>query len=203
MPKGLKVAVIGARNWGKNLVRNFQALGALGAVAEIDPNRRTKLAEEYPGIQVYGDCRDIWESKFPAVVIATPAATHYELAKAAILAGKDVFVEKPMTLTASETDALIRLAEQEGRILMVGHLLLYQPAVRFIAESLRERNLGRVLSFYQEHLNSRCSRASLSHRRISGHCRSNGPVCAVAVHEDDVSVHLRFPGGEKAHLHVS
>jgi predicted dehydrogenase len=219
MPKGLKVAVIGAGNWGMNLVRNFQALGALGAVAEIDPNRRTKLAEEYPRIQVYSDYLDIWASKIPAVVIATPAATHYELAKAAILAGKDVFVEKPMTLTTSEADDLVRLAEQERRILMVGHLLLYQPAMRFIEEFLRSGRLGKVYSFHQERLNLGRARsvenvlwslgvhdvAVLLHLagKFPDRVEATGHSVLQPSIEDDVYVHLRFPGGEKAHLHVS
>lgn len=219
MDSSSKVAVIGAGNWGKNLVKNFHALGALGAVVETDDRLRERLAEEYPGVPIYRDYVDIWNSVIPSVVIATPAATHYEIAKAALLAGKDVFVEKPMTLLASEAEDLARLADRERRVLMVGHLLLYQPAIRFIKDYLCCGKLGAVRSLHQERLNLGRARSvenalwSLGVHDVAVvlHLVGESPTALSATGqcvvqqgiEDDVYLHLRFPAGVQAHLHTS
>ncbi|NPV81869.1 MAG: Gfo/Idh/MocA family oxidoreductase [Firmicutes bacterium] len=219
MNSDIKVAVIGSGNWGKNLVRNFRALGALGAIVETDAGLRAKLADEYSGIPLYDDYRDVWATDIPAVVIATPAATHYAIAREALLAGKDVFVEKPMTLSAAEAEDLVRIAQQEKRILMVGHLLLYEPAVGFIKEYLEAGKLGTLYSLHQERLNLGRVRTienvlwSLAVHDIavflylveekptqvtaSGHCILQPGI------EDDVYLHLEFPEGMHAHLHTS
>lgn len=215
----VKVAVIGAGNWGRNHVRTFHALSALGAICEIDAARRAHLTAEYPDIPLFSDYREVWSSRIPAVVIATPAATHYELAKAALLAGKDVFVEKPMTLAAGEAENLVALAAQKGRVLMVGHLLIYQPALRFIEDFLRAERLGTIHSFHQERLNLGRARSvenalwSLGVHdvavllRLAGdtpeRVQANGQCVLQSSIEDDVHVHMCFPGGVQAHLHVS
>ena len=216
------VAVIGAGRWGRNLVKNFHALGALGAIAETDPVLRATLAREYPTIPIYDGYSDILNGKnheIPAVVIATPVATHYALAKEAILAGKDVFVEKPMALSAEEAEDLERLAAQKDRILMVGHLLLYQPAIRFIKSYLDAGKLGAIYSLHQERLNLGRVRTvenalwSLGVHDVAVllHLVGDKPSEVTAVGhrvlqpeiEDEVYLHLSFPGGVKAHLHVS
>lgn len=95
-----KAIVVGAGNWGKNLVRNFYNLGALAAVAEVNSNLRSAVEADYPDIATYADYQAALETDISAVVLATPAPTHYQMARAALEAGKDVFVEKPIALRA-------------------------------------------------------------------------------------------------------
>ncbi len=219
MVSGKTVAVVGAGNWGRNLVRTFHALGALGAIVETDSSARQRMVREYPGVPVYEDTVQILVGTVPSVAIATPAATHYAIARAALLAGKDVFVEKPMTLVASEAEDLTRLADREQRVLMVGHLLLYQRAIRFIKGFLESGKLGALRSLHLERLNLGRARshenalwslgvhdvAVILHLvgqaptdvRITGQCVVQERV------EDDVHLHLAFPNGIQAHLHAS
>ena len=140
-----QVIVVGAGNWGKNLVRNFHALGALVGVAEAHPGLREAIATSYPDIATYDDFPSVLKTDVPALVLATPAPSHYELAKAALAAGKDVFVEKPMTMRTDEARSLAEYADQQGRILMVGHLLLYQPAIAWMRDYLASGKAGKVL----------------------------------------------------------
>lgn len=118
----MKVGVIGAGNWGKNLVRTFYHLDALAGVAEVNPDLRLKIQEQYPETPVYDNLQPLLDTGIPAVAIATPVQTHYQLTREALLAGKDVFVEKPLTLSTKDAADLVALAEKTGRILMVGHL---------------------------------------------------------------------------------
>ncbi len=213
----MKVAVIGAGNWGRNLVRTLDTLGALAAVAEVDADRRAMLAADFPGLAVYPDFPLLLASDIPAVAIATPAATHFPVARAALLAGKDVFLEKPMALTRAEAEQLVHLAGERQRILMVGHLLLYQPAIVWIKEYLAAGNLGEVRSFHQERLNLGRARPienalwSLGVHDVAillyliGGLPTRLQVMGQRVLqpgiEDDVYLHLSFAGGMQAHLH--
>lgn len=214
-----RIAVIGAGQWGKNLVRNFHELGVLAAVAESHPGLREHLAADYPGIEMYSDYRDILKEDFDAVAIATPVPTHAKVAAACLEAGLDAFVEKPMTLGRQEAVELVELAERRGRILMVGHLLLYQPAIQFIKGFLADGSLGRIYHLHQDRKKLGRARyvenvtwslgvhdlavllylAGTPPRHIfaSGHCGLQKEV------EDDVYVHLTFEEGIKAHLHNS
>ena len=117
-----QVAVIGAGYWGINHVRNFHELGALRMVCDMSRPSLAKIAESYPSIHIEEDfSRALNDSDIQGVVIATPAETHYRLARAAIEAGKDVLVEKPLTLDVAEGERLVALARQRNVILMVGH----------------------------------------------------------------------------------
>lgn len=214
-----QVGVIGAGNWGKNLVHNFQVLGALAAVAEPNSTLQVALSDRYPDLLVYADYRSLLQSEIPAVAIATPVHTHYQIVKDALLAGKDVFVEKPMTLVTREAEELAVLAEERGRILMVGHLLLFQPAVQWIKAYLDSGALGRVHSLHQERLNLGRARAvenvlwSLGVHDVAvllylvgqepSHIRATGQRVLQSEIEDDVYLHLDFPGCMQAHLHTS
>ncbi|AKG24691.1 oxidoreductase [Calothrix sp. 336/3] len=140
-----QVIVVGAGNWGKNLVRNFHNLGALAGVAEAHPALRQAIATTYPDVPTYDDFAAALATDVSALVLATPAPSHYELAMAALSAGKDVFVEKPMTLRTEEAKKLATYAQEQGRILMVGHLLLYQPAIAWMGEYLASGQAGQVL----------------------------------------------------------
>lgn len=143
-----KVGVVGCGWWGKNLVRNFHRLGALGAICESHPAGRETATQLAPGVPLHEDFGRLLDSDVQGVVLATPAATHYGLARLALQAGKDVFVEKPLALNAQEGFHLVALAEQHRRILMVGHVLEYHPAIVKIVEMVRGGELGRLNYVY-------------------------------------------------------
>jgi UDP-2-acetamido-3-amino-2,3-dideoxy-glucuronate N-acetyltransferase len=120
------VAVIGAGSWGQNLVRSFHELGALVAICEVDPARRESLAARYPTVRTASDVEAVLgDPEVCAVAIATPALSHADLAERALLAGKDVFVEKPLSLSVPSGERLVDIARRSDRILMVGHVLRY------------------------------------------------------------------------------
>lgn len=148
------VAVIGDGYWGKNLVRNFFELGALRTVCDGNPLVEANVCAKYPQV---GFCRDYSEvlsdEEIRAVVLATPAALHFAMAKRALEAGKDVYVEKPLALSASEGAELVDLAARNQRILMVGHILQYHPAVRKLKELISAGSLGRIEYAYSNRLN--------------------------------------------------
>lgn len=215
-----RVAVIGAGNWGKNLVKNLHDLGALAAVAEASPKLREAVAQAYPDARVVDDHKALLaDPSIQAVLIATPVATHFAVAKEALLAGKDAFVEKPLTMSSREADELVKIAAEKGRVLMVGHLLLYQPAVQWLKEYLKVGSLGKVRSFHQERLNHGTARSvenalwSLGVHDVAvlldliGETPSNTQVSGQSVLtagvEDDLYLHMGFPSGVQAHLHVS
>ena len=151
-----KVAVIGAGYWGKNLVRNFSLLDYLGVICDKDPRVLAHIQQLYPDIPCVSSFEQILnrgESRFEGIVIATPAETHYSLAKKAILAGKHVFVEKPLALTEREAQELVGLAEKNERTLMVGHILQYHPAILKLKELIDAGELGKIHYIYSNRLN--------------------------------------------------
>jgi predicted dehydrogenase len=215
----MRVALIGAGQWGANLAANLYALDALFAVAEPSPALRARMASLYPGVTLLEDHRPLLDSAVPAVAIATPAPTHYALAREALLAGKDVFVEKPMTLSSTEAETLADLAERQGRVLMVGHLLMYQPAIRWIKDHIASGRLGTLLSLHQERLNLGRARAvenvlwsfGVHDVAVMLHLVGSAPDTVTASGqsavtpgvEDDVHLHMGWAGGVQAHLHAS
>ncbi len=211
------VAVAGCGYWGKNLVRNFKELGALAAVCDPRPEGRQLAATVAPEVEI----GDSFEAALahPAVAIATPAETHYDLARRALEADRDVFVEKPLALTYEQGAALVRLAEERKRILMVGHVLEYHPAIVRMLDLIHAGELGRVHYIY-------------SHRLSLGKVRREENILwSFAPHDiavilrlvgampervsatggsylqpgiSDVTVtSLQFAGGQRAHIHVS
>ncbi len=148
------VTVVGAGYWGKNLVRNFDGLGALRGVCEEDPERRSEFAGKYPDATMYASFDEVLASgDVGAVSIATPAETHGPLVRRALEADLDVLVEKPLCLSVTEGEELVALAEKRGRILMVGHLLWYHPAVLRLRELVESGDLGRIEYIYSNRLN--------------------------------------------------
>lgn len=148
------IACIGAGFWGKNLVRNFQSLQALAWVCETDAARRRELAERSPGVRMTDSLDQVLDDPMvDGVAIATPAETHGGLVRRALLAGKDVFVEKPLCLSVEEGKDLARLASAGGRVLMVGHLLWYHPAVLRLKTLIDDGELGRIQYLYSNRLN--------------------------------------------------
>ena len=147
------VAVIGAGYWGKNLVRNFYQLGVLKSVCDGDGAILPRMKESCPGIGTTSDFNAIIDDPdIRAVVIAAPAALHYHLAERALLVDKDVFVEKPLSLTREDGEKLVRLAANRRRILFVGHILQYHAAVVTLKKMIREGQIGRLQYIYSRRL---------------------------------------------------
>lgn len=214
-----KVAVIGAGHWGKNLVKNFYELNALAAVAEPSLSIREELKTKFPEVSFFDDYRWILKSDIPSVVIATPVATHFSIAREALLAGKDVFVEKPITLSVQEAKELDKLARLNGRILMVGHLLLYQPAIQWIKRYLEYGELGELYSLHQRRLKLGRARSyedvlwsfGVHDIAVLLYLVGKEPT-EISVQgqrvlqphiDDDVFLHMSFDGKINAHLHTS
>ena len=148
-----QIGLIGCGQWGRNLARNLAKLGALRAVCDPHSASVEKMVDLYPSAVARTSEQIFADSEIDACVIATPVVTHVELARQAIEAGKDVFVEKPLAVTVAEGRAIAELANQRGRILMVGHLLEYHPAIERLRSLIAEGNLGRIYYIYSNRLN--------------------------------------------------
>jgi predicted dehydrogenase len=216
------IAVVGTGDWGANLVRNFANLAGarLVALCDADAPRLAKSAAQYPAARAYADAAQVAaDPEVQAVVVSASAAGHYPIARLMLEAGKDVYVEKPMTLEVTHAEELVRLAKTGNRILMVGHLLLYHPGVQYMKKMVQDGSIGDVLYIY-------CQRVNLGKVRkdenalwsfaphdlsVILHLLDMEPLDVVARGsaflqkdiEDVVFVDLRFPGGKLAHVHVS
>ncbi len=218
----IKTAVIGAGNWGKNLVRNFASLNGtqLKYVCDLSEDTRAKMAGLYPDAEVTGDMDIILaDSELDAVVVAVDAPFHYKLAKASLEAGKHTYVEKPMTLASSESQELVDIADKKGLKLMVGHLLEYHPAIAYMKQKIDDGSMGKSLYLYSQRLNLGIVRQkenawwSLAPHDVSVACYLFGaqPVSISASGqaylqegvEDVVFASLKFADGRMAHIHVS
>jgi UDP-2-acetamido-3-amino-2,3-dideoxy-glucuronate N-acetyltransferase len=148
------LAVAGMGYWGKNLVRNFAELGALSVVCDSNAGVEETIQKDYPHVKF---CRDyptvLADPAVTAVALATPAVMHFEMARAALEAGKDVYVEKPLAVDVKEGAQLVELAERKKRILMVGHILRYHPAIVKLQELVRTGALGKLQCLYSNRLN--------------------------------------------------
>ena len=150
----IAVAVVGCGYWGKNLVRNFHQLGRLRVICDVDRSRLEQVAQEYEGVEICDSYEELFRREdVEGIVIAAPAAQHYSLAKRALEMGKDVFVEKPLSLHVEHAEELTQLARNNGRVLMVGHLLQYHPAIQKLKSLIREGALGKVQYIYSSRLN--------------------------------------------------
>jgi UDP-2-acetamido-3-amino-2,3-dideoxy-glucuronate N-acetyltransferase len=153
MRETVNVCVIGCGHWGKNHVRNFAQIGSLYAICDANTAATEQLATQYNVRRVYPDVREVWsDPNVHAVVLATPAEQHFQMGMDAIRAGKDVFVEKPLALDWQEGERMVEAADRARRILMVGHLLHYHPALIRMKELLREGVLGRIEYIYSNRL---------------------------------------------------
>ncbi len=218
--KSLSIAVIGAGNWGKNLVRNFFELGMLKAIYDENQSSLEQMQKLYPSCAVLHSLKDVLARKdISAIAIATPAETHFGLAREALLAGKHVFVEKPLTLSEKDAAELISLARKNKLLLMVGHLLQYHPAFIKLKELAVRGDLGRINYIYSHRLNLGKIRReenilwSFAPHDISMILALAGeePESVIAtggnyLHKkiaDVTTTHLEFSSGMKAHVFVS
>jgi predicted dehydrogenase len=216
----VRVGMAGLGHWGPNLARNFAELAELAWVCDRDETRLAPFAARYPEARVTSRFEEVLEDpELDAVVLATPAVTHFELTRASLLAGKHVFVEKPLALSALLGEQLVALAEERGLVLMPGHLLLYHPGVAKLKNLLDSEELGRLLYVYGNRQNLGQIRRdenalwSLGAHDLSVilHLVEEEPAEAWARGEsfltpgveDVVFCFLRFPSGVIAHMHLS
>lgn len=152
--KEQKIAVIGFGMWGRNIVRNFYNLNVLDIVCDLDEEAHKKIQEQFPGVRVTKDFNDIISDKsITGVAVVTPSHTHFKIVKAMLEAGKNVYVEKPISTVAEEARVLTELADEKGLVLMVGHLLLYHPAVNRLKMLIEEGVLGELVYAQSDRLN--------------------------------------------------
>ncbi len=146
MERHVKVGVLGAGYWGPKLIRNFQEIpdAEMAMVCDLQEDRLAHIGELYPAIRLTKDYRELLASDVEAVAIATPIPTHYQLAKEALLAGKHVLVEKPLTSNSEQAEELVELAAETGLTLMVGHTFEYNPAVEYLRRLVSSGELGRI-----------------------------------------------------------
>ncbi|MGB4645736.1 MAG: Gfo/Idh/MocA family oxidoreductase, partial [Dictyoglomaceae bacterium] len=148
------IGLIGLGYWGKNILRNLYELGVLHTACDFSHEVIEERKRSFPEVSYTTDFNDLLSnSEIKAIAIATPAVTHYELAKKALLAGKDVFVEKPMTTSVKEGEELVKIAEERNKIIMVGHILQYHPAVTKLKELISQGLIGEIIYIYSHRVN--------------------------------------------------
>ncbi|NIM99184.1 MAG: Gfo/Idh/MocA family oxidoreductase [candidate division Zixibacteria bacterium] len=220
----IKIGLIGCGAWGKNLLRNFSNLPGcvLLSCCDENPKQIESLCPSYPKVEFTQNHKEIIDNpNLDAVVIATPPATHFKLCKAAILADKDVFVEKPLVLDTEKGEELVRLAEKKKRILMVGHIMEYHAATLKLKEYIDKGELGKIYYVYSTRVNLGKVRDienalwSFAPHDISMilFLLGKSPVSVTATGEcylqkdkgieDVVFVNMHFEDGTMAHIHVS
>ncbi|MBC8284412.1 MAG: Gfo/Idh/MocA family oxidoreductase [Nitrospinae bacterium] len=150
----INLALIGAGHWGKNLARVFHELGILKIICDSSEEVLSKKATKYPEITTTTSFDEVLASPdINTIAIAAPAEQHYSLVKKSLLAGKHVFVEKPLSMTAQEGEDLVQIAKQKGKVLFVGHILQYHSAVQTVKKMLQEGELGKLQYIYSNRLN--------------------------------------------------
>ena len=217
-----QIAVVGVGGWGKNLARHYFQIPdcTLAWICDVDPRTLEQMRRQFPGTRVTTRFEELLEDReLHAIVIATPAPTHYRLAKAALEAGKDVYVEKPFVLYSEQAEELVDLADESERVLMVGHLLLYHPVVARIKQIIAAGELGDVYYVYNQRVNLGTVRGdenalwSFAPHDISVilHLLEQEPTDVTARGqsylqpgiEDVVFLTLNFDQRSMAHIHVS
>ncbi len=217
----LRFGVIGWGYWGPKIARNLDSLShaAVTMVADDDAHRLTKLKVNQPWIQTTTLLEDIFCSDVDAIVIATPVSTHFQLAREALLHGKHVLVEKPLTANVTEAEELIALAQEQQRILMVGHTFEYNPAVNELRKLVQSGELGKIYCIEAERVNLGLFRNDINviwdlaphdisillylldkkpeKIKVQAHAHVQSNI------EDVAHLDLEFSDGMNAHIHVS
>lgn len=216
----VRIAIIGVGHWGPNLVRNFSghAKSEVIWVVDLDQERLDTVRARFPKLRVSTDPRDAMDD-VDAVVVATPTASHYALVRLALEQRKHVFVEKPLTGDAQSAREVVELARSVERVLMVGHVFLYNPAVRWVKRFLEGGEQGQLYYLSSQRTNFGPIRLDVGAAwdlaaqdvAIFNYWLAADPISAAASGlacinpgvEDFVFVTLRYPGPILAHVHVS
>jgi len=218
----INIGVVGIGGWGKNLARNYFQIpeSNLKYICDLDEKKLEQAKSQYPGTTMTKEFDDlINDEDLHAVVIATTAPGHFPLGKAALEAGKDVYIEKPLVLTVAEAEELIECAEKHDRILMVGHLLEYHPVVNYLKDIIKKGELGDILYIYAQRVNLGTVRGdenalwNFAPHDISvilylldkepSDVSARGQCYLQKDIEDVVFLSLNFNGESMAHVHVS
>jgi predicted dehydrogenase len=218
----VRIGVVGLGYWGPNLARNFASIDGceLTWLCDASEQARAKLAGAFPGVRATGEVEELLaDPELDAVVLATPVPTHAELAERVLRAGKHCFVEKPLATTVADARRAVHAAGETGRILMVGQLLEYHPAVTRLKELVDEGELGSLYYIYGNRVNLGKLRSeenalwSLGAHDVSvvlhligeepEECSAHGESYVRGGVQDVVFCYLRFPSGRVAHLHLS
>lgn len=149
-----KVCVVGAGYWGKNHVRTLDELGCLGGIVDADKNLLKKFRNDYPYILIHDNLEETLSKNFyDGYVVATPAETHFDIAKKIINNSKHILIEKPLTLSIEHATYLVDLANKNNINLMVGHLMLFHPAIKKIKKMIKDEMIGDLQYIYSNRLN--------------------------------------------------
>mgnify|MGYP000931459914 CR=1 FL=1 len=146
------ICVIGGGKWGQNHIRTLFQMGNLGGIVESNPSRLKELLEQYP-VEGFTTLDNALKKGFDGYTIAAPAPLHYNIAKELLSKGQNVLVEKPLTLSSEESFELVEIAEKNNSRLMVGHVLLFHPAIRKIKELIESGKIGKLNYIYSNRLN--------------------------------------------------
>lgn len=222
MNSKINIGIIGCGHWGPNFVRNFSQIpnAFVRGVCDLDKRKLKHIKQLYPLVKVFTDYKRILDDRvIDAVVISTPAITHYKLTKEALDKGKHVLVEKPIALVVNEAEELIELSKNTGRVLMIGHTFLYNQAVNKIKDVIRKKELGRIYYLHSKRTNLGPLRKDVSAMwdlashdiSIFHYLLETNPVEVIARGQDylqkgkeDVSfITLTYPKGVIANIHVS
>ncbi|GHO91687.1 oxidoreductase [Reticulibacter mediterranei] len=217
----LRFGIVGWGYWGPKIARNLDSLShaSVGMVADLDTHRLASIVVNQPWIQTTTQVEDLLNSDLDGIVIATPVQTHYRLAKAALLAGKHVLVEKPLTASVEEAEELVALAKEMRRVLMVGHTFEYSPAVNELRKLVQSGDLGKIYCVEAERVNLGLFRRDINviwdlaphdvsillylfgkmpeQVKVQAHAHLQASIHDIA-HLD-----LEFADGMTAHVHVS
>lgn len=223
MSKPVRIGVVGFGYWGPNLVRNLDKLADAQIVAACDLSQANldKLSALYPYVETTTDLDELLSEKYAldAVVVATSAPSHYAIAKRVLEAGKHCYVEKPLTLKSAHSEELVRLADAQGLVLFVGHLMEYHSAINWIKDYVASGDLGDVLYVYMQRLNLGKVRTeenafwSLAPHDVSialyvlgespDYVSATGASYVTPGVQDTIFANLHFPSGKMANIHVS
>jgi UDP-2-acetamido-3-amino-2,3-dideoxy-glucuronate N-acetyltransferase len=216
-----QLALIGAGYWGKNLARNFHSLGVLHTICDASSATLDTYGSDYAGVQKTTDPNTLFANPvIKQIAIAAPAVLHYQLVKNALSAGKDIFVEKPLCLDTDQAEELVKLADVQGRILMVGHLLQYHPCIQRLQTLVGQGELGKLHYITSNRLNLGKIRReenalwsfaphdisvilSVIANQLPEQVRCTGEAYLSTGVADTTLTQMRFAGGVRAHIYVS
>lgn len=219
--KPVHIAQVGYGYWGPNLARNFAQLPDAELTYLVDANPEARAtAQRLYGCKAVATLEEaLADPVVDAVVLATPARTHHALAIAALNAGKELFIEKPLAMSVAEGEAIVALAAQQKRVLMVGHVFEYNPAVHYIRRAIDANELGEIYYLYSRRVNLGRVQSDINALwSIAPHDISiaiyllgqapeavscQGAACLNGQVEDVIFLTLHFPGNVLCHIHVS
>src|ERR1035437_2610535 len=222
MEKKIKVGIIGCGYWGPNLIRNFKNDPdcVINSISDLRPGRLEFINNLYPDIKTTANASDIYEDKeIDAVVIATPVNTHKDLGIKSILNGKDVFIEKPLTNDLKSAEELIETARNHNKIIAVGHIFQFSPSVAAIKKFIDDGKLGKVYHLSSQRINLGPPKTTVDvvwdlgphdlsiifylFNEFPNFVEAFGQSCWWEGYIDNAHIHLGFPSGKTAHIHLN